>query len=203
MVFIAAALTVFLTERSERRNGEQKNDACVRAAFEKGYETRSDCAIDCSAMEAAKGLASIGTGGKKWKWKSFSLFVLSGALVCVVLESGFAQISNRIEWQSSNICPSSPTWMEIESVYSLHERRETFSEISVSANEEILPEMFDISVTTRRKNKISKKVSNFASQRALHDFLFGLRHQITFVRDFFPVTNAVKSRIGLNALTRW
>lgn len=117
------------------------------------------------------------------------------------LVSIFAQISNRIEWQSNSIFALRLRleWKLKVFIRCMNGVR-LFSEISVSANEEILPEMFDISVTTRRTKKFLKKCQISLPKGHSTDFLFSLRHQITFVRYFSP--SRMQSKAGLASM-RW
>lgn len=184
VVFIAAAFDSFLRREDERRNGE-RNRAWVFVLVQHSERvTRRNLIAQLTVAQwwMAKGLASIGTGGKKL---TFALFLLK-RLVVLWLFYFCANFKSYRMTIKLNICPSSPAWMEIESVYSLHERRETF--------------FWDFWVRKWRNftgnvwffcNHKAKKKSWKKCQISLpkgHSTISvrSASPQITFMRDFFP-----------------
>lgn len=95
--FYSCRFDSFLTKRRREKKRRTENGfACVRAAFEKGYEKRSDCAIDGGAMVESKRVSVYWNGREEVKMKVFAL-ILSARLFVWFHDSIFAQISNRIE----------------------------------------------------------------------------------------------------------
>lgn len=156
--FYSCRFDSFLTKRRrEKKWRTEKRRSHVFVQHSKRVTRRDLIAQLTAQWWKAKGLAFIGTGGKKWKWK-FSLSFSRRACLCgfsIPFLRKFQIVSNDNQTQYLPfVSVLNGNW---KCLFVAWTAWDFFAEISVSANEEILPEMFDISVTTRRTKKSWKK----------------------------------------------